>query len=141
MKLIEIRELSHISDNVCLSMPEDVAKYCIEVLEFETLASEHLYCFCLNAKNMVKSIELISKGSLTCSIVHPREVFKAAILSNSAAIILAHNHPSGNSDPSLDDLEITKRIKKGGEILGIRLIDHIIIGKNEYLSMQTRGLI
>jgi len=112
-----------------------------EPLELQTLSQENCYCFCLDIKNKVKSIELISKGSLTCSLVHPREVLKAAILSNAASIVLVHNHPSGDSEPSNDDIEITHRIGKACGILGINFLDHIIIGKDNYYSFKQKLLI
>jgi DNA repair protein RadC len=94
---------------------------------------------CLNTKNKVAGAHIISQGSLSASIVHPREVFKAALLNNSASIILAHNHPSGDPEPSREDVETTKRLVEAGEILGIRVLDHVIIGE-QYLSMKEEGL-
>jgi len=140
IKLIEIRELGRISEKLNFTCVENVADYCFKKpLEMQTLSQEHLYCFCLDIKNNIKSIEMVSKGSLNTSIVHPREVLKATILSNSASIILVHNHPSGDSDPSNDDIEITGRIKKACDIFGISLLDHIIIGKNNYYSFKNKG--
>lgn len=80
-------------------------------------------------------MELISIGSLARSIVHPREVFKGAILNNSCNIILVHNHPSGDPTPSKDDVLITKRIMRAGEVLGIQVLDHVIIGHGKYMSV------
>ena len=102
---------------------------------------EALILCCLNAKNQPTCINLVSIGSLTSSLVHPREVFKAAILSNAFSIIIAHNHPSGNSSPSQEDYAITKRIQEAGKILGIPLLDHIIIGDNTYTSLKETGTI
>jgi DNA repair protein RadC len=82
----------------------------------------------LDAKHRPIGIELVSVGSLTASIVHPREVFKAAVLQNAAAVILCHNHPSGDSAPSPEDMAITSRLCEAGEVLGIRVLDHVIIG-------------
>lgn len=89
---------------------------------------EHLVLITLDIKNNITSISTVSIGSLNSSIVHLREVFKVAILSNSASIIMAHNHPSGDSTPSKEDINITHRIKECGKILGIELLDHLIIG-------------
>jgi len=100
---------------------------------------EHFYLICLNSRN--QSIAEVSVGSLNASIVHPREVFCEAIKNKSASVILAHNHPSGSLQPSEEDLEITKRLKEGGKILGIEVIDHIIITKEGYLSFSEKGLI
>jgi DNA repair protein RadC len=97
----------------------------------------------LDGKNRITSIHRVSEGSLNQSIVHPREVFKAAILANSAAIILCHNHPTGDTTPSSEDISITRRLKESGEILGIKVLDHIIVNTEtgEYLSFIERGLI
>ena len=94
---------------------------------------EKLLVVCLDTKNQPINICTVSVGTLNSSLVHPREVFKTAILSNSNQIMLAHNHPSGISAPSNEDKAMTSRIKDAGVILGIEVIDHIIIGSNEYL--------
>lgn len=96
---------------------------------------EHFYVLHLNSKLQMIAKELISIGSLTNSTVHPREVFKGAILNNSAAIICVHNHPSGDLDPSQDDIEITKRLKQTGDIIGIKVLDHMIIGNQGFISL------
>jgi DNA repair protein RadC len=83
----------------------------------------------------------ISVGSLDTSIVHPREVFKEAISATAASVIFVHNHPSGNSQPSEDDIKLTKRLVEAGEIMGIEVLDHIIVCDKEYLSMKGKGLI
>ena len=95
----------------------------------------------LNVKNNITSITTVSVGSLSEATVHPREVFKTAILLNSASIIICHNHPSGDSTPSKADINITTRIKEGGKILGIELLDHIIIGDDNYCSFKAKGMI
>ena len=97
---------------------------------------EKLLVVCLDTKNQPINICTVSVGTLNSSLVHPREVFKTAILSNSNQIMLAHNHPSGISAPSNEDKAMTSRIKDAGVILGIELIDHIIIGSNEYFSFK-----
>lgn len=91
---------------------------------------------CLDARNQINLINTVAIGSLNSAIISPREVFKAAILSNSEAIILAHNHPSGDPAPSEDDISLTRRIVRAGHILEINLLDHIIIGENSYRSMK-----
>ena len=83
---------------------------------------------------------MISLGSLTSSLVHPREVFKTAILQNSASIILIHNHPSGDPAPSNDDIEITQRLKTAGDSLGIKILDHIIVGDNYFSFLDQKML-
>ncbi len=105
------------------------------------LNKEHFIILLLNTKNFILGIETISIGSLNSSIVHPRELFKSAINKSAAAIILAHNHPSGDASPSKEDIEVTKRIKSGGQLLGIDVIDHIIIGDNCYYSFKEEKMI
>jgi DNA repair protein RadC len=95
---------------------------------------------CLNTKNEPTAIHTVSIGTLNSSMVHPREVFKAAILANSANILLAHNHPSGNVAPSKEDIEITKRLNEAGKILGIEVLDHIIVGEyGNFCSLKEKG--
>lgn len=95
----------------------------------------------LDGKNRIVCVDLVSVGSLNQSIVHPREVFKTALLSNAAAVLLIHQHPTGDPSPSSEDISITRRLKEAGEILGLKVLDHIIIGDGEYLSFVERGLI
>lgn len=93
---------------------------------------ENLIVCCLDVKNKPINVSIVSTGSINSSVVHPREVFKTAILSNANSIIVAHNHPSGDTEPSQDDFNITLRLKECGKILGITLLDHIIIGDGYY---------
>lgn len=95
----------------------------------------------LDGKNRIICMDLVSIGSLNQSIVHPREVFKTALLSNAAALILVHQHPTGDPSPSSEDLAITRRLREAGEIMGIKVLDHIIVGEGEYLSFVERGLL
>lgn len=96
---------------------------------------------CLSTKNTIAGINLVSMGSINSSIVHPREVYKPAILANSARIIVAHNHPSGDLEPSKEDIALTKRLYEAGEIIGVELLDHLIIGEgDDYLSMKAKNL-
>jgi DNA repair protein RadC len=99
---------------------------------------EHFIVLLLDSKNVINATHTVGIGSLNSAIIHPREVFKAALLANASAIILAHNHPSGDSTPSNEDLAITSRLVEAGDILGIRVLDHIIIG-DDYYSMAERG--
>jgi DNA repair protein RadC len=95
----------------------------------------------LDGKNRVICMDIVSIGSLNQSIVHPRSVFMTACLSSAAAIICVHQHPTGDPTPSSEDIAITRRLKEAGEIMGIKLLDHIIIGQDEYLSFVERGLL
>lgn len=103
---------------------------------------EALVVLTLDTKNKINSITVASLGSVNSSIVHPREIFKTAILSNAASIIISHNHPSGDPTPSKEDISITTRLKECGRILGIELLDHVIIGEyDKYLSFKEKGLL
>ena len=94
----------------------------------------------LDGKNRILCMETVSVGSLNQSIVHPREVFKTALLSNAAALLLIHNHPTGDPSPSNEDRNITQRLCECGDLMGIKVLDHIIIGDNDYLSFVEKGL-
>lgn len=122
-----------------ITNPTVAAEIINQVFDLENQPNEIFAILCLNVKNKVVGAHLISQGSLSSSIVHPREVFKAALLNNSASIILAHNHPSGDPEPSREDIETTKRLVEAGKIIGIEVLDHIIIGE-KYLSMKEMGL-
>lgn len=103
---------------------------------------EHFVVLMLDQKNQVIGIHTVSMGSLTASVVHPRETFKAAILANAAAIVCGHNHPSGDVQPSMEDRAITRRLADAGKLLGINVVDHIIIGSVEkYFSFADEGLL
>jgi len=101
---------------------------------------EHMYSLHLDSKNRLICVELVSVGSLNASVVHPREVFKSVLLSSAAGLIMIHNHPSGDPMPSREDIDITQRLKEASELLGIRLLDHIIIGERCY-SFADHGTI
>lgn len=122
-----------------IKSPDSAAGLLMDEMRF--LDREHFKIVLLSTKNHVLSIETISIGSLNSSIVHPREVFKHAIRRSAAAIILAHNHPSGDPTPSHEDIEITSRLVEAGKIIGIDVLDHLVIGSNHYVSLKERGLI
>lgn len=150
MKTITMKRIKPVYDNVTLCC-EDQVKYragerftaprqifdWMKSLQDET--KESFITLHLDGKNKVLCMEVVSIGSLNQAIVHPREVFKTALLSNAAAMILIHNHPSGDPEPSKEDREITRRLKEAGEILGIKILDHVIIG-DSYCSFAERGL-
>lgn len=102
---------------------------------------EHFVIAMLDLKNKVIGVNTVSIGSINSSIVHPREVFKPAILVSAASVILCHNHPSGDPSPSSEDLNVTKRIREAGDIIGIKVLDHIILGDGEHFSFKEKGLI
>lgn len=102
---------------------------------------EYFFTAHLDGKNRITCVDCVSVGSLNQSIVHPREVFKTALLSSATAIILLHNHPSGDPSPSSEDISITRRLKEAGELLGIRVLDHVIVGSDGICSFVERGLV
>jgi len=119
-----------------ISCPNDVFE--LNFLKDELLRSdrEKFIALHLNSKNKVISYEIVSIGTLNSSLVHPREVFKAAILANAASIIICHNHPSGDPDPSKEDLSLTQRLVDAGKLLGIEILDHIVFGASNYCSLK-----
>lgn len=127
------------SEKYTVRSPKDVADYLMEDLCY--LKQENFISLLLDTKNNIVAKETISIGTLNSSIIHPREVFKPAIKKSISAIIVVHNHPSGDPTPSREDIEVTKRLKNAGDILGIELLDHIIIGDHKYISLKDKGLI
>ncbi len=118
--------------NQKITSPADVAELFIPI--FRDLNKEHFMVVCLSTGNKIIRYETISIGSLNSNVVHPREVFKVAIENNSANIILIHNHPSGNLEPSNEDIRLTNRLKEAGKMLDINVFDHIIIGGSNFRS-------
>ncbi|MDD4377644.1 MAG: JAB domain-containing protein, partial [Eubacteriales bacterium] len=104
------------------------------------LKKEHFKSLLINSKGEILSVEDVSIGELSSTVVHPREVFCAAVKKSAAAIIFAHNHPSGDPTPSKEDVVTTGRLIESGELLGIKVLDHIIIGDGEYSSLRALGL-
>lgn len=104
-------------------------------------AREHFLVILLNTRHEAIAVETVSIGSLNASIVHPREVFRPAVLASAASVIIAHNHPSGDPEPSEEDLSITRRLAEVGELLGIRLLDHVVIAKRGVVSLRERGAV
>jgi DNA repair protein RadC len=102
---------------------------------------ERFICFHLNARNQVNAMETVSIGTLNSAQVHPREVFKAAILNNANSVILAHNHPSNDPTPSSEDIALTRRLVQAGEIIGIEVLDHLIVTPDRYLSMKEANIL
>ncbi len=113
---------------------EDVFNYYVD--ELRDKKKEHFYALLLDTKNRIIAEELVSVGILDASIIHPREVFKSAIKASSNSVILVHNHPSGDCTPSKEDEDVTKILENAGDLLGINVLDHIIIGKDNYYSFK-----
>ena len=107
--------------------------------QLEGLDREQFIIAFLNTKNEPTNITVVSVGSLNKVIVHPREVFKTAILSNAASVMAFHNHPSGDTTPSGKDIQLTHRLVEAGELLGIKLLDHLIIGDGSFMSLKEKG--
>lgn len=119
--------------------PEDVGR--LLMAGMKDLDREHLYVVLLNTKHYVLGVDLISIGTLNGSMVHPREVFRAAVRRGAAALILVHNHPSGDPTPSPEDVQVTRRLVEAGRIMGIDVLDHVIIGNQRYTSLREAGLV
>jgi DNA repair protein RadC len=145
-KAVEIRAAVELGKRICtltdtarpiIRSPADASQLLMSELRFQ--AKEHFRALLLDAKNQVIRILSISVGSLTESIVHPRELFREAIRHSSAALIVAHNHPSGDPTPSPEDIATTRRLVEVGRIVGIELLDHVILGDGRYVSLKERG--
>lgn len=138
-----VREGSSLYNLNRITCPADAAE--IATAHYEELATDRevFSIMVLNTKNVVIGIHDVSVGSLTASVVHPREVFKAAFLANAANIILMHNHPSGDATPSREDIEVTARMVQVGRIMDMPILDHIIIGDytGEYVSLKEKEII
>lgn len=124
-------------DNM-MNSPETVAKLAKGFLHMHELPEEYMYMLCLNTKLKLNGIFEVSHGNVNSSVVGTREVFQKALLGNAVSIILIHNHPSGDCTPSIQDIEVTKRLVEAGKIIGIDVLDHIIIGK-EHCSLKEKG--
>lgn len=120
-----------------INSPSLIANYFMQMLRHAK--EEHFIITLLDAKCKMMGYELVSKGSMTASIVHPREVYKLAIRKSAYSIIALHNHPSGDPTPSKEDLQMTKRLKEVGELVGIPLLDHVIIGDGHYISLKEES--
>ncbi|WP_042476479.1 JAB domain-containing protein [Bacillus ndiopicus] len=134
-----VREKSLLYKERHIRSPDDAYNLISEFLG--DVDREHFIVMCLDTKNQPTCIQIVHIGSLNASIVHPREVLKIAILSNAASILVVHNHPSNICDPSPEDLEVTERLKKACNILGIDLMDHLIICTNNFKSLKEIGVI
>jgi DNA repair protein RadC len=127
-----------ITPNILLDSPQLIFEYLREKIGKEK--KEHFTIICLDIRNNL-IVDDVSMGTLSASLVHPREVFKKAILNNASHVVMAHNHPSGNPSPSDEDILTTKRLVEAGKILGIAVIDHIIVTQTSYVSLKEQGRI
>lgn len=133
--LTSLQKSSHVSGQIL--GPRDA--YDMLHKDYEGEQREIFKALYLNTKNYILSLDIISIGSLNASIVHPREILRPAIQNSAASMLLAHNHPSGDPTPSREDSVFTKRMAKCGELIGIQLLDHIIVGEGSYISLKERG--
>ena len=120
-----------------VNRPEDAINHSIKLISDHT--KEHFIVLALDTKNKVIKSEITSIGSLNANIVHPREVFKILVLNSAAHFIVLHNHPSGDPIPSKEDIDITKKLKEAGNMMGINILDHVIIGADRHYSMKESG--
>ena len=135
-----VKEASVLYKPRYINSPHDAAQLITPFIA--ELDREKVIVICLDVKNQPTTIATVSVGNLSSSLVHPREVFKTAILANAAGIVVAHNHPSGDLTPSKDDINVTKRLQKAGEILGVDILDHVIVGPNQgYISFREQRLL
>jgi DNA repair protein RadC len=134
-----VKERNQTSPIRRISRPEDAADLLQSFLAGAD--RENFVVLLLDTKNKVVGINTVSIGTLNSAVVHPREVFKPAILANAASIILAHNHPSGDPAPSKEDVAVSKKLMEAGRLLEIEVLDHIIVGDDCFLSMKQKGLI
>jgi DNA repair protein RadC len=107
-------------------------------VELRGLERERFLVLLLDGKHRLKRREVVSEGTLTTSLVHPREVFRPAVRESAAAVVVVHNHPSGDPEPSLEDVEVTRRLIEAGRLLGIPLLDHVVVGDGRFASLRER---
>ena len=134
-----VKECSMLYKNRVIRSPEDGYRLLQQFLG--EVDREHFIVVCLDTKNQPTAINVCHIGSLNASLVHPREVMKPAILSNAASIIVGHNHPSGSAEPSQEDIQVTRKLVEAGKIIGIDVIDHIVMGEDEFVSLKEKGYV
>jgi len=127
------------TDRPVFRTPDDAGRYLLP--RFSTKSVEEFGLLVLDTRNRLKKSQIVSKGSLNGSLVHPREVYREAVALQAAGLILFHNHPSGDPTPSREDLDLTRRLREAGKIMGIEVLDHIILGMGRYVSLKERGLL
>jgi DNA repair protein RadC len=128
---------SRLPEGAALRSPEDVFRHFAARLR--RLAQERFFVVFLDGRHRVLGEEMVSQGTLTASLVHPREVFRPALRASAAALILVHNHPSGDPTPSAEDRAVTERLAEAGEILGVRVLDHVVVAERGYVSLREDG--
>lgn len=137
-ELIKDKASNYTIDNNKLSNPQEIARMMTDLYQLDIQAEEYVYMVAFNTKQKPLGVFEISHGTVNASILNPREVYLKALLVGAVNIVLIHNHPSGDTTPSRDDIRSTKRIEEAGQLLGVKLIDHIIIG-DSYFSLAEEG--
>lgn len=135
---VQLKRAGCVRETEKITSPYDITR--LIRLYLEGADRENFVVVMLDTKNHVIGITTVSVGSLDTAIVHPREVFKPAILANAATVVLAHNHPSGDPTPSPDDVAVTRKLQEAGDMIGIEVLDHVIIGDTRHTSLKERGL-
>ncbi len=139
VKVCEAPTLTPRTARPLTSNGQAVADLCADLADIED--REVFAVLMLDGKNRLAAREVVSVGTLTSSLVHPRHVFRPAVLANAAAIVCVHNHPSGDPEPSAEDIECTRRLAQAGRLLGIPLLDHVVLGAGRHVSLRERGLV
>lgn len=139
-QIVLVREKSFPYD-FQISGPSDAGRFLTSVVHMDNLPTEEVWVLYLNTRHMIIGSEMVSRGGIAGAGLQPRDIFKGALIANAAAIIMAHNHPSGNSKPSPDDIATTHALKKAADILGIEFLDHVVIGHDETTSFKEYGYI
>lgn len=134
-----VKESSLLYKDRCIRSPEDGYNLLKQFLG--EVDREYFIVVCLDTKNQPTAINICHIGSLNASLVHPREVMKPAILSNAASILVGHNQPSGQAEPSQEDINVTKKLVEAGKIIGIDLLDHIVMGEDSFVSLKEKGYV
>jgi len=132
-------KLKKSGNRIKIKTAEDVFNYFVDKLQDKK--KEHFYALYLDTKNCIISEELVSVGTLNASLIHPREVFNPAIKASANSVILVHNHPSGDCKPSSEDEEATKKLYDAGDLLGIKVLDHVIIGRDSFMSLKEKQVL
>lgn len=135
-----LRAMEAASSNTLVS-PRDAALYVLEKIDARAMEQEHFWVVWLNARQQPLGHELIAKGSLSQVDVHPRSVFRSAVRMNVHAMIIVHNHPSGDPKPSESDIALTRRMRDAGELMGIPILDHLIVTGTDFVSLASLGLV
>lgn len=136
---IQKKECYQVDGRKTYNTPSDIFNFVYDGLRLQDYAEEYVYILCLDNKGHLLGCFEVSHGTTTCSLVTPRETFQKALMIGAVNIIMTHNHPSGDITPSKADIDITERIYKAGDIIGVNLLDHIIICKTGYCSMKMNG--